>query len=232
MGGWGATQASGKKGIRLMVTGEEQVWQGPPAHHGSHLGKPVPDHLETARPPITVARTCYPDPFLVFATHAQSCLLKRTTTPPCPSATAPPCCLSVAQAPSSSARPHLWLLTARSGWQQQRPDARTCSEKGQAGGQVRCGRTYWSIGRTQRSSLQSRLSPTALPCIPAYCLPFLSTLNKTFASRDFCCEPISLKFSAANTSADPRHEKGLNYGWHLLAIFLWLHFLNQMTIWG
>ena len=63
-------------------------------------------------------------------------LLKRTTTPPCPSATAPPCCLSVAQAPSSSARPHLWLLTARSGWQQ-RPDGRTCSEKGQAGGQVR-----------------------------------------------------------------------------------------------
>ena len=82
MGGWGATQASGKKGIRLMVTGEEQVWRGPPAHHGSHLGKPVPDHLETARPPITVARTCYPDPFLVLgSTHALFSTQENNHTP-------------------------------------------------------------------------------------------------------------------------------------------------------
>ena len=78
-------------------------------------------------------------PFLGLACHPRTCLNSREQPhPPCPSATAPPCCLSVAQAPSSSARPHLWLLTARSGWQQQqRPDGRTCSEKGQAGGQVR-----------------------------------------------------------------------------------------------
>ena len=59
------------------------MWLCPPAHHGSHLGKPVPDHLETARPPITVARTCYPpDPFLVLSsTHALVSTQENNHTP-------------------------------------------------------------------------------------------------------------------------------------------------------
>ena len=132
-----------------MVTGEEQVWRGPPAHHGSHLGKPVPDHLETARPPITVARTCYPDPFLVLgSTHAlvstqenNHTPLSKCNHPPllpqrCPST------LVVCPSPPLVADCALRLAAAAARCQD------LFRERAGAGGQVRCGRTYWSIGRT------------------------------------------------------------------------------------
>ena len=139
-----------RRGMSKLVTGkEEQVWRGRAPAHGEQLtpGQTSPRSSGNSSPPHHCCpRMCYPDPFL-GTTHTLVSAEEITGTPP-PSATSHPCCLSVAQAPLSSARPHLWLLTARSGWQQQRPDARTCSEKGQAGGQVRCGRTYWSIGRT------------------------------------------------------------------------------------
>ena len=64
------------------------MWRGPPAHHRSHLGKPVPDHLETACPPITVlpARVTYP--FLV-ASHTLVSAQESTTPPPSATAASP-----------------------------------------------------------------------------------------------------------------------------------------------
>ena len=129
------------------------MWRGRAPAHGEQLtpGQTSPRSSGNSSPPHHCCpRMCYPDPFL-GATHTLVSAEEITGTPP-PSATSHPCCLSVAQAPLSSARPHLWLLTARSGWQQ-RPDARTCSEKGQGpAGQERrrrrSARTYWSIGRT------------------------------------------------------------------------------------
>ena len=67
-------QASGKE-VRIgkLVTVKEQVCGGPPAHHGSHLGKPVPDHREPALPPITVALLRANQPFL----NPRTCLCSR-----------------------------------------------------------------------------------------------------------------------------------------------------------
>ena len=170
MGGWGATQASGKKGIRLMVTGEEQVWRGPPAHHGSHLGKPVPDHLETARPPITVARTCYPDPFLVLgSTHAlvstqenNHTPLSKCNHPPllpqrCPSTLvvcpSPPLVADCALRLAAAARcQDLFRERAGAGWAGEEEEE--CA--------------HILEHRENPAHLSTRLSPTA-SCIPAAC---------------------------------------------------------------
>ena len=136
------------------------MWRGPPAHHRSHLGKPVPDHLETACPPITVLPARHLS-FLSRLPHTRVCSREHHAPSKCNR------CLAVAQAPLSSRPPHLCLLTARSGWQQ-RPDARTCSEKGQGpGGQGRRRRRGSAHILEHRELISPpRLSPTAL-CIPA-----------------------------------------------------------------
>ena len=133
-------------------------------------------------------------PFLA-ATHTLVSAQEITGTPP-PSATAPPCCLSVAQAPLSSARPHLWLLTARSGWQQ-RPDARTCSEKGQgpAGQEEEEEEECAHIleHRENPAHLSStRLSPTAF-CIPAAASHFCQYWKAPSVKRTLSCANFSSK---------------------------------------
>ena len=165
-------QASGKE-VRIgkLVTVKEQVCGGPPAHQRSHLGKPVPDHREPALPPITVALLRANQPFL----NPRTCLCSRREehSSPLPSATARPLlprrCLRALS--SGSGRPHLCLLTARSG-RRQRPDARTCSEKGQEGAgwaeeeEEECAHILEHRGRTNHLSTQTL--PNSLAHVPAY----------------------------------------------------------------
>ena len=103
----------------------------------------------------------------LFSTHA---LVSAQEERNLPSATARPLlprrCLRALS--SGSGRPHLCLLTARSG-RRQRPDARTCSEKGQEGAgwaeeeeEEECAHILEHRGRTNALISPPRLSPTAL----------------------------------------------------------------------
>ena len=144
----------------------------------SHLGKPVPDHLGTARPPITVAQACAIQTFLGRHPHTRLCSRDNRHTPSkcnrppllpqrCPST------LVVCPSPPLVADCALWLAAAARCQDLFRERAGAGWAGGGGGGGVRA---HTGASGEPRSSLQHPTLPNSL--LHTCCsLPLLSILE-------------------------------------------------------